>query len=69
MERIAKLSRRMQLARIVIGRTQLPVVNEGDALFHIARFGDAGEAEAAVEAFHEEHLEGLGDGDLEPHAI
>ena len=54
---------------IVIGRTQLPVVNEGDALFHIARFGDAGEAEAAVEAFHEEHLEGLGDGDMEPHVI
>jgi predicted deacylase len=54
---------------IVIGRTQLPVVNEGDALFHIARFGDASEVEAAVEAFHEEHLEGLGEGDLEPHNI
>jgi len=51
---------------IVIGRTQLPVVNEGDALFHVARFGDAAEVEAAVEAFHEEHLEGLGEGDLEP---
>lgn len=54
---------------IVIGRTQLPVVNEGDALFHIARFGDPSEVEAAVEAFHEEHLEGLSEGDLEPHAI
>ena len=54
---------------IVIGRTQLPVVNEGDALFHIARFGDADEAEAAVEAFHETHLEGLGKGDLESSAV
>ena len=54
---------------IVIGRTQLPVVNEGDALFHIARFGDTSEVEAAVEAFHEEHLEGLGEGDMDPPGI
>ena len=26
---------------VIIGRTQLPLVNEGDALFHIARFEDA----------------------------
>jgi hypothetical protein len=25
---------------IVIGRTNLPLVNEGDALMHIGRFGD-----------------------------
>jgi len=27
---------------IVIGRTNIPLVNEGEALFHIARFNDAG---------------------------
>ena len=40
---------------IVIGRTNLPLVNEGDALYHIARFGDIGEIEAKVGEFHEEH--------------
>ena len=25
---------------IVIGKTNLPLVNEGEALYHIARFGD-----------------------------
>ncbi|MEE8371347.1 MAG: succinylglutamate desuccinylase/aspartoacylase family protein [Sphingomonadales bacterium] len=50
---------------LVIGRILLPVVNEGDALFHLARFHDPTEAAAAVEAFHEEHLEGLGEGDFE----
>lgn len=40
---------------IVIGRTNLPLVNEGDALFHIARFGDVQEVEARVDEFHEEH--------------
>ena len=41
---------------IVIGRTNLPLVNEGDALFHIARFEDVHEAAAAVEEFAEEHF-------------
>ena len=40
---------------IVIGRTNLPLVNEGDALYHIARFEDNQEAEAKVDEFHEEH--------------
>ncbi len=40
---------------IVIGRTNLPLVNEGDALYHIARFEDIKEAEAKVDQFHEEH--------------
>lgn len=48
---------------IVIGNTKLPIVNEGDALFHIARFDDSKSVEAAIEAFHEEHVEGLGQGD------
>jgi predicted deacylase len=41
---------------IVIGRSNLPLVNEGDALYHIARFGDIQEVEASVDEFHEEHL-------------
>lgn len=40
---------------IVIGRTNLPLVNEGDALFHIARFEHVHEAAAMVEEFAEVH--------------
>jgi hypothetical protein len=40
---------------IVIGRTNLPLVNEGDALFHIARFERVVEAANKVDAFNEEH--------------
>lgn len=39
---------------IIIGRTNLPLVNEGDGLFHIARFEDINEAAAGVEAFQQE---------------
>lgn len=40
---------------IVIGRSNLPLVNEGDALYHVARFGDIQEIEAKVDEFQEEH--------------
>ncbi len=40
---------------IVIGRTNLPLVNEGDALFHIARFEKIIEAAHKVDEFNEEH--------------
>jgi len=40
---------------IVIGRTNLPLVNEGDALYHIAQFQDVQEAETLVDEFQEEH--------------
>ncbi len=40
---------------IVIGRTNLPLVNEGDALFHIARFEHVQQAEVRVDEFHERH--------------
>jgi len=36
---------------LVIGRSNIPRVNEGDALFHIARFEDIKEAAASVEVF------------------
>ncbi len=44
---------------IVIGRTNLPLANEGDALFHIARFDHVRRAIEKVEEFHEEHLPGM----------
>jgi len=40
---------------IVIGRTNLPLVNEGDALFHIARFEHVHEAANMVDEFQEQH--------------
>ena len=40
---------------IVIGRTNLPLVNEGDALYHIARFEHVVEAANKVDDFNEEH--------------
>jgi len=41
---------------IIIGRHNLPLVNEGEALFHIARFESVREAENAVEAFQADEL-------------
>jgi predicted deacylase len=40
-----------QYSGLVIGRSNIPLVNEGDALFHIARFEDIKEAAASVEVF------------------
>ena len=40
---------------IVIGRTNIPLVNEGEALYHIARFEDVKDVEAKVDDFHEVH--------------
>jgi uncharacterized protein len=37
---------------IVIGMSRLPLANEGEALFHIARFDAIEEAENAIETFH-----------------
>lgn len=43
-------------AGVVIGRTNLPLVYEGDATFHIAQYGKkVGAVEKDVEQFHEEH--------------
>ncbi len=41
---------------IIIGRTYLPLVNEGDGLFHIARFKEHNGAAALVEEFNDHHL-------------
>lgn len=40
-----------QYSGLVIGKSNIPLVNEGDALFHIARFEDINEAAASVEGF------------------
>jgi predicted deacylase len=48
---------------IIIGRTNNPVVNEGDALFHIASFENARTAERAIGDFHGLHNDSLGEGD------
>lgn len=45
------MSIRAAYAGLVIGKSNIPLVNEGDALFHIARFEDIQEAAASVEAF------------------
>ncbi len=39
---------------IIIGRTNIPLVNEGEALFHIARFKSTSTAADEVETFHNE---------------
>lgn len=36
---------------IIIGRTNLPLVNEGEGIFHVARFESTRAAESTVEAF------------------
>lgn len=38
---------------IIIGQNNLPLINEGDALFHIARFERIGEAADNVDAYRE----------------
>ncbi|MFA0813944.1 succinylglutamate desuccinylase/aspartoacylase family protein [Microbulbifer epialgicus] len=40
-----------QFSGLIIGKSNIPLVNAGDALFHIARFEDIKEAAASVEAF------------------
>ena len=43
---------------ILVGRNNLPLVNEGEALFHIARFEEVGEVAEQVQAFTADILEG-----------
>ncbi len=47
---------RTQVDGIVIGHTRLPLVNEGDALFHVASFENAGEVAAGLESFQYQDL-------------
>jgi len=61
---------------VVIGRTNLPTVNEGDALFHVGEFKVSKKTATTVEKFEEsiETLsqvrgEGLGEGDYVEHEV
>ena len=54
---------------IIIGRNNLPVVNEGDALFHIALFSNSLTVEKAIGNFQVEHIEGLNQGDYMDPAV
>ena len=51
---------------IIIGRHNLPLVNEGEALFHIARFESTSEAESVVEAFQADDIPVHPDLDEDP---
>jgi uncharacterized protein len=44
---------------IVIGRTNIPLVHEGEALFHVARFEDVKGVAEQVESFQSEQTEAL----------
>ena len=41
---------------IVIGRAEIPLVHEGEALYHIARFEDVKEVAEQVESFQTQHM-------------
>lgn len=51
---VQELEVKANCSGIVIGRSNLPLINEGEALFHIARFESPSAAESAVEAFQAE---------------
>ncbi len=44
---------RSRFAGIVVGRCNIPLVNEGDALFHIARISEQDGLEEHLESYHE----------------
>lgn len=43
---------------IIIGRSEIPLIHEGEALFHIARFEDLREVAQRIEGFQEKNVEG-----------
>jgi hypothetical protein len=42
---------------VIIGKSEIPLVQEGDAVFHIAKFGNLELAETRIEYFNEEIIE------------
>ena len=45
-------------AGVIIGRQELPLVHEGDAILHLARFkGDIDEVASHVESFQQDHID------------
>jgi hypothetical protein len=51
---------------MVIGRSTLPLVHEGEAIFHLARFDALGKAESVLETFHS-HVDPMDDDELLEH--
>ena len=43
------ISSQLTFDGIIVGRAVMPVVNEGDAVFHLGRFSSVDKAEDAVE--------------------
>ncbi len=50
-------------AGVLVGRNNIPLVNEGEALFHIARFDALGEVARGLEDFQSDLLEELSDAE------
>jgi uncharacterized protein len=42
---------------VIIGKSEIPLVQEGDAIFHIAKFGNLEVAEGKIEHFNENMIE------------
>jgi len=42
---------------VIIGKSEIPLVQEGDAIFHIAKFGNLEVAETKIEYFNENMIE------------
>ena len=55
---------RAPAAGVLVGRNNIPLVNEGEALFHIARFDELGEVARGIEDFHSDMLEGPQESEL-----
>lgn len=56
---------RAPAAGVVIGKVNLPLVNEGEALYHIARFAEPSSAAEVVEQFQAGQREAAEDPDLD----
>jgi len=54
----AEVDVRAPAAGVIVGRNNIPLVNEGEALFHIARFDALGDVVRGVEEF----LDGMAEG-------
>ncbi len=61
----AEVEVRASASGIVIGRTNLPLVHEGEGLFHVARFEDEKEVAEHVEVFQSDQAQAI-DLDDEP---
>lgn len=54
-------------AGIVVGMNNLPLVNEGEALYHVARFDELDDAEKAMDSFRSQYEPLITEDPLESH--